>query len=221
MELITVKHFWRLLVKAGFRTIKSERELVTSMAKSQILHDIFEVKALRKIMGQLGIVEDVPISTKNFTYDNLSGIGIRIINKVVREMKERKITDVKDFIGRDNIVTKKLIAQNKSEEVEAVAADDFLKVLRNFKIMKRWEDLDENLQDFLSLPINNNASHDEDMTEFLMVRKFKKCVQDFQNCEFFEYYGFTARVEGEIDSEDEPEDLTHFENMRNKLTTVK
>lgn len=175
MELITVKHFWRLLNKAGFTTIKSERDMVTSLAKSKLLHDIFEVKALRTIMSQLGIVEDIPVRTKNFCYDSLSGIGIRILNKVTREMKEKKIEDAIDFLGADKIKTKQLVAGSKSEILEVISAENFLKVLRDAKIMKRWEDLDENLQVFLSLPTLSNNSNDEDNNEFLMVRKIKKC----------------------------------------------
>jgi len=221
MELITVKHFWRLIQKAGFTTIKSEREMVTELVKNKLLCDIFEVKGLRKIMAQLGIVEDVPVSTKNFNYDNISGVGIRILNKIIRYMKEKKLKDVRDFIGHENIKNKKLVASSKSEIIEVILAEDFLKVLRDTKIMKRWEDLDENLQIFLSLPSLNTAEIDEGSEDYLMMRKIIKCIQDFQNCELFKYYGYEPRTEGEVDSDDEPDDFNPFETMKNKLTTIK
>ena len=221
MELITVKHFWRLIQKAGFTTIKSEREMVTELVKNKLLCDIFEVKGLRKIMAQLGIVEDVPVSTKNFNYDNISGVGIRILNKIIRYMKEKKIKDVRDLIGHENIKTKQLVADSKSEMIEVILAEDFLKVLRDTKIMKRWEDLDENLQIFLSLPSLNTAEIDEGREDYLMMRKIIKCIQDFQNCELFKYYGYDRRTEGEVDSDDEPDDFNPFETMKNKLTTIK
>ena len=221
MELITVKHFWRLIQKAGFTTIKSEREMVTELVKNKLLCDIFEVKGLRKIMAQLGIVEDVPVNTKNFNYDNISGIGIRILNKIIRYMKEKKIKDVRDFIGHENIKTKQLVVGSKSEIIEVILAEDFLKVLRDTKIMKRWEDLDENLQIFLSLPSLNTAEIDEGSEDYLMMRKIIKCIQDFQNCELFKYYGYEPRTEDEVDSDDEPDDFNPFETMKNKLTTIK
>ena len=221
MELIHVKHFWRLIQKAGFTTIKSEREMVTELVKNKLLCDIFEVKGLRKIMAQLGIVEDVPVSTKNFNYDNISGVGIRILNKIIRYMKEKKIKDVRDLIGHENIKTKQLVADSKSEMIEVILAEDFLKVLRDTKIMKRWEDLDENLQIFLSLPSLNTAEIDEGSEDYLMMRKIIKCIQDFQNCELFKYYGYDPRTEDEVDSDDEPDDFNPFETMKNKLTTIK
>jgi len=221
MELITVKHFWRLIQKAGFTTIKPEREMVTELVKNKLLCDIFEVKGLRKIMAQLGIVEDVPVNTKNFNYDNISGIGIRILNKIIRYMKEKKIKDVRDFIGHENIKTKQLVVGSKSEIIEVILAEDFLKVLRDTKIMKRWEDLDENLQIFLSLPSLNTAEIDEGSEDYLMMRKIIKCIQDFQNCELFKYYGYEPRTEDEVDSDDEPDDFNPFETMKNKLTTIK
>uniref|UniRef100_A0A7S3KQZ5 Uncharacterized protein n=1 Tax=Euplotes crassus TaxID=5936 RepID=A0A7S3KQZ5_EUPCR len=46
-ELITVKHFWRLLQKTGFKTITSEKVAVTSLVKNKILYDIIEVKGLK------------------------------------------------------------------------------------------------------------------------------------------------------------------------------
>lgn len=221
LELITVRHFWRLLHKSGFTTIKTERDAVTSLLKNKLLQDIFEVKGLRKILSQLGIYEDVPQNTKNFNYENLSGIGIRLINKIVRFMRENKISDVIVFLGRENIVTKNLIAESKSETVEIITSDTFLKVLRDKKILKRWEDLDENLQVFLSLPSTNTLSNGEYGNDKLMIRKIKKCILDFQNCEFFEYYGYEPRKENEVDSDDEPDETNPFETMRNRLTTVK
>jgi hypothetical protein len=221
MELINTRHFWRLLHKSGFTTIKNERESVTIFIKNKLLNDIFEVKGLRKILSQLGIFEDFPQSSKNFNYENLSGIGIRIINKIVKEMSEKKISDVTIFLGRENIEKKNLVAGDKSETIEIVSTDNFLKVIRDNNIMKRWEDLDENLQSFLSLPSTNTLICSEYGNEKLMIRKIKKCILDFQNCDFFGYYGFEPRNENEIDSDDEPDNFKSFATMRNRLTTIK
>jgi len=90
IELITAEHFWRLLHKIGFNTISTEREAVTDLCKhslssnipskskpndnqTRVFHEIFEVKSLSKILGQLGISEDIPKSTKNFNYEDLNG----------------------------------------------------------------------------------------------------------------------------------------------------
>ena len=54
-----------------------------------------------------------------------------------------------------------------------------------------------------------------------MIRKIKKCISDFQNCEFFEYYGYEPRKESEVDSDDEPDVCNPLETMRNRLTTIK
>lgn len=139
IELINAKHFWRQLHKAGFKSINREREAVTKVCKHTLsvitpkkkddeIHreytEIFEVKSLAKILNQLGIAEDAPKSTKNFNYEDLSGCGIRIINKLVRELKERKIDDVSSIF---EIQTKNIIAGNKSEVIETVKADNFLK----------------------------------------------------------------------------------------------
>lgn len=180
VELINVDHFWRLIEKSGFRTVKKERSVVTNLVKNKILNNIFEVKSFSKILGQLGISEDIPKSTKNFNYDDLSGCGIRIINRILRSMR-RKTDDIVAFLGAENIEKIEVVASNKSEIIEIISAENFLRVLRNKGIMKRWEDLDENLQTFLGV-----SSY---MCEKLMIRKIKKCVADFKNCEFFEYYG--------------------------------
>lgn len=78
--------------------------------------------------------------------------------------------------------------------------------------MKRWEDLDENLQSFLGITPY--------YCEHLMIRKIKKCVNDFKNCEFFEYYGYEVRNEADIDSDDEPDDFNFIENLKNQMNTA-
>ncbi|CAI2386554.1 unnamed protein product [Moneuplotes crassus] len=234
-ELITVKHFWRLLQKTGFKTITSEKEAVTSLVKNKILYDIIEVKGLKKIMAQLGILENLPVSTKNFCYETLSGAGIRLMNRIIRDTEG----DIESFLKKeggilDHKITKKVIAGSKSEMIDVINSDDFLKILKKFKIMKRWEDLDENLQIFLSLPTSGGQmkGKQEDQNSvkqnlesstitFLSIQKIRKCLSDFQKFEFFEYYGYTQRTEGEIDSEDEPDTFNPIETMRNRLTTIK
>lgn len=66
-------------------------------------------------------------------------------------MKERKITEVQDFLGKENILTKEVVSDTTSEKIEVINATTFLDILRKRKIMKRWEDLDENLQEFLGI----------------------------------------------------------------------
>ena len=96
LELISARHFWRMLHNVG-----DERIWVTNVCKHSLsaatsgnpsgdpndFTEIFEVKPIAKILSQLGITEDVPKPTKNFNYDDLSGCGIRILNKLVREIK--------------------------------------------------------------------------------------------------------------------------------------
>lgn len=221
VELISVDHFWRLLQKVGFKVITSEKNAVNTMIKNPVLHEIIEVKGLRRILSQLGIVEDVPQNTKNFNYDDLSGIGIRVINKIVREMKNKKITDITEFLGKENIEDKQLVAGKKTEVVEIISAESFLKVLRQKAILRRWEDLDENLQIFLSLPSASSISKNSLSGDQLMIRKIKKCVQDFQNCEFFEYYGVEPRSESEVYSDHEEEEFNEMDKVRQRLTTIK
>lgn len=73
VELITVDHFWRLLHKIGYKTVKVERKAVTELVQNKFLNNIIEVRNISKILSQLGIEEDMPISTKNFDYEQLSG----------------------------------------------------------------------------------------------------------------------------------------------------
>ena len=101
LELISARHFWRMLHKHGFKTVGDERICVTNVCRHSLsvvstanengnpndFTEIFEVKPIEKILAQLGITEDVPTPTKNFNYDDLSGSGIRILNKLVREIK--------------------------------------------------------------------------------------------------------------------------------------
>lgn len=128
-------------------------------------------------------------------------------------MHERKIEDVSIFLGRDNIEMKEIVAGKKSELIEIISADRFLKVLRNYGIVKRWEDLDENLQTFLGIS--------QYYCEHLMIRKIRKCINDFNNCEFFEHYGFEFRNEANIDSDDEPDDNNVIIEMQKRLNTLK
>lgn len=81
-------------------------------------------------------------------------------------MREKKIEDVCVFLGRDNIEIKEIVAGEKTEVIEIISAENFLNVLRNNKILKRWEDLDENLQRFLGIT--------QYYCEQLMIRKIKK-----------------------------------------------
>lgn len=161
VEMISIDHFWRLIEKTGFKTLRKESNAFAKVFKANFL----EVKSISKILGQLGISEDVPKSTPNFNYDNLSGIGVRIINRIIRYMKENKIKDITDFIGKENIESREVIASTKTEIIEIVLAVKFHAVLREKGIVKRWEDLDENLQTFLGLSAY--------MCEYLMMRKIK------------------------------------------------
>lgn len=147
VELINCDHFWRLIEKVGFKTIKSERKAVNEI----VSNNIFEVKSLRTILAKLGIEEDMPPGTKNFNYEDLPGNGIRIINKIIRYMKENKLSDITEFLGKENIETKCVVAGTKSENVEILSAEAFLKVCRDKDILKKWEDLDDNLQTFLGI----------------------------------------------------------------------
>ena len=159
--MISMDHFWRLIEKVGFKTIRKERNSFEKVFRTNFL----EVKSISKILSQLGISEDLPKSTKNFNYDELSGSGIRIINKIIRYMREHKIKDVSNFIGKENIEQREVIASNKTEIIEIVQAEKFHSILREKWIVKRWEDQDENLQTFLGLSAY--------MCEFLMLRKIK------------------------------------------------
>lgn len=217
VELIHVEHFWRMLHKQGFKTITSERTAVNNLVKNKVLHEIFEVKTLRNVLEKLGIVEDVPLNTKEHNYEDLSGYGIRVINKIIREMQENKIFDLEHILGKENIETKRLTIHGKSMPVDIVKADNFLKALREREIIKRWEDLDENLQLFLRA----QSSNGEDTDELLMVSKLKKCIQDFKGCEFFEYYGFEPRNEGDIDSDHEEDEFQDMTTIKNRLNTLK
>lgn len=162
VEMINLKHFWRLIESAGFKTLRRERNVVAKIFQ----HNFLEVKSFSNILSQLGILDEIPKGTKNFDYHDLSGCGIRIINKIIREMKENKITNIVDFIGKENIEMKEVVAKNKSEVIETISPDKFLSILRKKKILRRWEDLDENLQTFLGV-----SSY---ICEQLMVRKLKK-----------------------------------------------
>lgn len=161
VEMISIDHFWRLIEKIGFKTLKKESNSFSKIFKANFL----EVKSISKILAQLGISEDIPKSTANFNYDNLSGIGVRIINRIIRYMKENKIKDVTDFIGNENIEKREIIASKKTEIIEIVLAVNFHTILREKGIVRRWEDLDENLQTFLGLSAY--------MCEYLMMRKIK------------------------------------------------
>jgi hypothetical protein len=174
MELITVDHFWRLINKAGFRTVISERNAVTALTKNKVLNNIFEVKVIRKILAKLGVLEDIPKSTKNFNYEELSGSSIRIINKILREMKEKKMSNLSQFLGSENIENVKMESENKTETVQTISADNFINVLRKHGIMKRWEDLDENLQIFLSMSYSKSIAQKDYSGETLILKKLDK-----------------------------------------------
>jgi len=81
-------------------------------------------------------------------------------------MHEKKIDDLVSFLGKEHIENKEIVAGSKSEVIEVITAENFLKVLRNRNILKRWEDLDENLQTFLGITPY--------YSEQLMIRKIRK-----------------------------------------------
>ena len=126
VEMINVNHFWRLLEGVGFKTIRRERNAFVKIFK----HTFLEVQSISNILGQLGIPEKIPKGTKNFDYNDLSGSGIRVMNKIIKEMSDNKITDVVEFLGRENIEKKEVVAPNKSEVIEIISADKFLHILR-------------------------------------------------------------------------------------------
>lgn len=49
-----------------------------------------------------------------------------------------------------------------------------------------------------------------------MMRKIRKCITDFKNCEFFEYYGFEFRNDYDHDSDDEPDVFNPY-SIRNTM----
>ena len=51
--------------------------------------------------------------------------------------------------------------------------------------------------------------------------RLNKCIQDFEKCDFFEYYGYEKRDEADIDSDDEPEDYSLLKSIKSKISTIR
>lgn len=78
-----------------------------------IIQDFIDVAVLREIMENLGIVEDIPPSTKHIDYNKLEGQSIRIFNRIIKYMKKNEILGMLSVLNYYCLINS-LLANNPS-----------------------------------------------------------------------------------------------------------
>ena len=149
---------------------------------------------ISKILEELDIKEDIPLSSNNFDYKHLLAPDIRLMNKIIEYMDKNNIEEIEDFIGRGRISVIEVISSNKREDIQIIEADKFVESLVEKGLIED-DELNEGLQMFFSITMDN--------IDKLMIRKIKKWVKDFRTVKFFKYYGTEFREEENVLSDDE------------------
>ena len=120
---------------------------------------------ISKILEELDIKEDIPLSSKNFDYKHLLAPDIRLMNKIIEYMDKNNIEEIEDFIGRGRISVIEVISSNKREDIQIIEADKFVESLVEKGLIED-DELNEGLQMFFSITMDN--------IDKLMIRKIKK-----------------------------------------------
>jgi hypothetical protein len=154
-----------------------------------IIQDFVDVKILKEIMEDLGISEDIPPSTRHMDYNKLEGPSIRIFNRIIKYMKRHKISDVVDFLCKENWDLIEVVGKEKRDNIQVIEATKMRDILRNKDIIGYGEDLNDNFAEFLEVS--------PEYSNIIMVRKLKKALKDIENCRYFQRFGVDRRVKRE------------------------
>ena len=130
--------------------------------------DYIDVTHIQKILSNLGIKEDIPVSTKFLNFDKLTVPSVRIFNRIINYMKkEHAMNSAKDFL-KDKIQTKIIVARGKEFSVETIPAQLFEAVLRDLKLLRRHEEIPEEFNEFIELSPTNE--------DIILIKKLDNAI---------------------------------------------
>ena len=132
--------------------------------------DSIDIKNLEEITKNFGINEDYPADNKHLNYSTLTGPAIRTFNKIIKYITENNISDIMNLIPKNKIEKITLVSKTKEETIDFISSSSLEEVLRSNNILKRSENLDQEIIDFTE--INQNFD------SMIMIRKLKKAIND-------------------------------------------
>ena len=134
--------------------------------------DSIDIKNLEEITKNFGINEDYPADNKHLNYSTLTGPAIRTFNKIIKYITENNISDIMNLIPKNKIEKITLVSKTKEETIDFISSSSLEEVLRSNNILKRSENLDQEIIDFTE--INQNFD------SMIMIRKLKKAINDIK-----------------------------------------
>ncbi len=121
------------------------------------------------MLEKLGFEEDVPESKKHLNYNNLSLQSKRIMNRLVKYLKDNKIKA--DKLLQSIIIQQTVKSKVKTDKVDIIKDVDFFQKLHQIGVIKK-DKPKKNLCKFLCIDENNYVN-------LLMVKKILRALQDF------------------------------------------
>ena len=170
-QLIRRGDFIKSLENEGIQLTIQEINLLKDVIKP-IWTDAIDVNNLEEITKNFGIYEDYPTDNKHLDYSSLTGPSIRTFNKIIKYMNENYISNILSMIPKNKIEKITLVSKTKEETIDYITPSSFEEVLRNKNILKRSENLEQEIIDFTE--INQNYEN------MIMIRKLKRCIVDIK-----------------------------------------
>ena len=134
--------------------------------------DSIDAKNLEEITKSFGINEDYPTNNRHLDYSTLTGPAIRTFNKIIKYMNESNTTDIMSIIPKNLIRKITCISKSKEEIIDYITSSDLEDVFRSKNILKRSENLNQEIIDFTE--INQNWEN------MIMIRKLRRCITDIK-----------------------------------------
>jgi len=149
-QLIKVKELLLSFKKIGIEFDQKDKKYLNDLLVP-ILNDLVDIKVLERILGDLGIKEDIPVSTPQIDFSKLEGQTVRICNKIIRYMRAYDITDVSKLIQRDEIELFNVVSKTKEHVIQTIQVSKFKDILKSKDIIKHGDDIDEKFLEFLQV----------------------------------------------------------------------
>ena len=183
-QLIRKRDLIAWLKKIGLEFDEKDKKYLDEML-IPVLNDSTDVKELIKILGGLGINEDIPPSTKTLDYFKLDGRTIRTFNKIIKYLKEYDISDVLKIIPKEEIDLFTVVSIEKEHTIETIRTHKFRDLLRSKEIINYGEDIEEEFIDLLLI--------NEDHEDIIVLKKFQKYTKLIQKHKYFSFFGWEQR----------------------------
>ena len=141
-RLIKNRHFIRLLKRAGFGLSYNDEMWCRNLIQ-EVFPGWIDLSGLELLLTNLDIWDEKPLSSKHLDYSKITANTVRIFNKIHHDMVQQELTEVADFIGKQNIEKLEVEIGGSLQQLEVIHANKLGDVLRDKGVINYGQDLDE------------------------------------------------------------------------------